>query len=64
MNLLIDDKNRTITCPRCEETQSEHDFVTLGMSPRYAGDLVPIRRCKQCNHLFALKENNCADRSS
>ncbi|HEX6510907.1 MAG TPA: hypothetical protein VF157_01305 [Chloroflexota bacterium] len=50
---LVDDEKRTITCPRCEEVQPMRDFATLGMSPRYAGQLSPIFRCKQCNHLFA-----------
>jgi rubredoxin len=50
---LIDDENRTITCPRCEQQQPMRDFATLGMSPRYAPLLDPIYRCKQCNHLFA-----------
>lgn len=50
---LVDEEARTMTCPRCEETQPLRDFATLGMSPRYAGLLDPIYRCKQCNHLFA-----------
>lgn len=29
------------------------DFATLGMSPLYAELLIPIFRCKLCNHLFA-----------
>jgi rubredoxin len=53
---LVDDDARTITCPRCEQAQPMRDFATLGMSPRYAWLLSPIYRCKQCNHLFAPRE--------
>ena len=50
---LMDEDQRTMVCPRCEEKQPLRDFATLGMSPRYAWALAPIYRCKQCNHLFA-----------
>ena len=50
---LINTEQRTILCPRCEQDQPMRDFATLGMSPLYADLLVPIFRCKQCNHLFA-----------
>jgi hypothetical protein len=36
------------------------DFATLGMSPRYAQLLDPIYRCKQCNHLFAPRQQMSA----
>ena len=32
------------------------DFATLGMSPLYVEMLTPIFRCKQCNHLFAPRQ--------
>lgn len=54
--LLVDEASRTLTCPRCEERQPLRDFVTLGMSPRYAPQLAPIYRCRKCHHLFALRE--------
>ncbi len=50
---LIDTDRRTILCPRCEQEQPMRDFATLGMSPLYAELLIPIFRCKLCNHLFA-----------
>jgi late competence protein required for DNA uptake (superfamily II DNA/RNA helicase) len=50
---LVNTERRTILCPRCEQDQPMRDFATLGMSPLYAEALVPIFRCKQCNHLFA-----------
>ena len=53
---LIDEEGRTITCPRCEQPQPMRDFATLGMCPRYAQLLDPIYRCKQCNHLFAPRQ--------
>ncbi len=53
---LIDTERRTILCPRCEEEQPMRDFATLGMSPLYAEMLTPIFRCKQCNHLFAPRQ--------
>lgn len=53
VNSLIDEREKRIICPRCEEAQPMRDFSTLGMSPRYAWLLAPIYRCKQCNHLFA-----------
>ena len=50
---LINTDARTILCPRCEEEQPMRDFATLGMSPLYSEMLIPIFRCKLCNHLFA-----------
>jgi hypothetical protein len=53
---LVDENTRTMTCPRCEEEQPLRDYVTLGMSPRYAPQLSPIYRCRKCHHLFAIRE--------
>ena len=50
---LVNTDARTILCPRCEQEQPMRDFATLGMSPLYADMLIPIFRCKLCNHLFA-----------
>ncbi len=50
---LINTEKRSILCPRCEEEQPMRDFATLGMSPLYSDQLIPIFRCKLCNHLFA-----------
>ena len=50
---LINTEARSILCPRCEQEQPMRDFATLGMSPLYAEMLIPIFRCKLCNHLFA-----------
>ena len=50
---LINTEARAILCPRCEQEQPMRDFATLGMSPLYAEMLIPIFRCKLCNHLFA-----------
>ena len=57
---LINTENRTILCPRCEEEQPMRDFATLGMSPLYAEMLIPIFRCKLCNHLFAPRPQTAA----
>jgi hypothetical protein len=53
---LLNTERRTILCPRCEQEQPIRDFATLGMSPLYAELLTPIFRCKQCNHLFAPRQ--------
>jgi ribosomal protein L40E len=54
--MLLDDAARTLICPRCEERQPIREYVTLGMSPRYASQLHPIYRCRKCQHLFSIKE--------
>ncbi len=54
--ILVNEEARTMACPRCEERQPLKDYVTLGMSPRYATQLSPIYRCRKCHHLFAVKE--------
>lgn len=53
---LYNSQDNTLVCPHCEEEQPIRDFVTLGMSPRYASQLAPVYRCRKCHHLFALKE--------
>ncbi len=50
---LVDEQQRTIVCPRCEECRPMNDYAVLGMNPRYAYVLSPIFRCRQCSHLFA-----------
>ena len=57
---LINTDARTILCPRCEEDQPMRDFATLGMSPLYSEMLIPIFRCKLCNHLFAPRPQTLA----
>lgn len=54
--VLLDEAERTLLCPRCEENQPLREYVTLGMSPRYAQQLAPIYRCRKCQHLFAIRE--------
>ncbi|MCX6022306.1 MAG: hypothetical protein NTZ05_11370 [Chloroflexi bacterium] len=57
---LVDEQARTMMCPRCEECQPMRDYVTLGMSPRYSTQLMPIYRCRKCHHLFAVREGTAA----
>ena len=54
--VLVDETARTMACPRCEERQPMRDYATLGMSPRYSTQLMPIFRCRKCHHLFAVRE--------
>jgi hypothetical protein len=51
---LVNEAERKIKCPRCEEWFLENKFDVLGISHRYFAYLVPVRRCPNCRYLFAV----------
>lgn len=43
-----------LTCPACEVSQPLLAFTQFRISERYAEQCLPVLKCKQCRHVFAL----------
>lgn len=47
----------TYVCPRCGHTGTKLDFPPLARDEEHLEHTVPVRKCRECRHVFALKEN-------
>lgn len=43
-----------VRCPSCEKWEAFMQYTPLQLVQRYARFLLPVLKCRNCNHVFAL----------
>lgn len=44
----------TLTCPACEAPQPILAYTQFRISEHYAEQCLPVLKCRECRHVFAL----------
>lgn len=57
-------KGRHLTCPGCEEPQDVLTYTPFELSEKYADQVIPVYRCRECGHVFALDPTATGDENA